>query len=376
MRTKPAMQRDLLSAAVLHVRSGKAVSRSSLATTLGLAPSTAGLYVDQLIGDGYVNESGVERGAVGRPKRTLTTVSDAGWFAGVEFNAERVQAVRVDFSGKLVAAHSRPLPDGSDAKAVLQAIKSIVASLAKNTKQRLLAIGVGAPGVVDPETGVSSGYALIREWESVPIAEFLQNQFDAAVVAENNLRAIALAERWFGGGRHLPNYVILGPRSGFGVALVQGGRLIGGAHHAAGEIGHWLWPRNGDTGLELQARLSAPAAWRRLAGAAERARLPANLHTGLAAYAGTTGPVWDELVMDYAGVIGCLQLLVDTEIFFLHGPLTALEPRFCADITAAIRARFPTLAKSNFKLIASNLGDDAGALGAASLAMEAWAPTI
>jgi predicted ArsR family transcriptional regulator len=144
MRTKPAVQRDLLSAAVLHVRSGRAVSRSSLANTLGLAPSTAGLYVDQLIGDGYVNESGLERGMVGRPKRTLTTVSEAGWFAGVEFNAERVQAVRVDFSGKLIAAELKPLSDDADAKSVLQAIKATVGSLAKNTKQTLLAVGTSA----------------------------------------------------------------------------------------------------------------------------------------------------------------------------------------------------------------------------------------
>jgi predicted NBD/HSP70 family sugar kinase len=208
----------------------------------------------------------------------------------------------------------------------------------------------------------------------VPIAELVRKQFDAEVVVENNLRAIALAERWFGGGRQLGNYVILGPRSGFGVALVQGGRLVGGAHHAAGEIGHWLWEMSADKAVELQSRLSAPAAWRRLSGAPERARHPVNLRTALAAFSDTSGKIWDELVADYARVIGCLQLLVDTDVFFLHGPLTALGGRFCSEIENSVRARFPTLAKSAFKIIPSNLGDDAGALGAASLAMEAWVP--
>jgi Mn-dependent DtxR family transcriptional regulator len=57
MRINQALQRELLGAAVLHVRSGIAASRSSLAAALQLAPSTVGLYVDQLIADGYVDET-------------------------------------------------------------------------------------------------------------------------------------------------------------------------------------------------------------------------------------------------------------------------------------------------------------------------------
>lgn len=86
--------------------SGRAVSRSSLAVALGLAPSTVDWYVDQLIADGYVDESGLEQGPLGRSKRGLATQPGAGWFAGVEFNAERVQAVSVDFAGQRISAES------------------------------------------------------------------------------------------------------------------------------------------------------------------------------------------------------------------------------------------------------------------------------
>src|SRR5581483_1821394 len=170
MRTKPAIQRDLLGAAVLHVRSGRAVSRSSLATALGLAPSTIGLYVEQLIHDGFVDESGFEReGLVGRPKRILTTSAKAGCFAGIEFNAERVQAVRVDFSGNQVASRVKWLRGDGNTRNVLQAIKSVVTLLQRNAREPLLAIGVGAPGIVDPATGVSASYSLIPDWDRVPL---------------------------------------------------------------------------------------------------------------------------------------------------------------------------------------------------------------
>jgi predicted NBD/HSP70 family sugar kinase len=192
---------------------------------------------------------------------------------------------------------------------------------------------------------------------------------------ENNLRAIALAERWFGGGRKLDDYVILGPRSGFGVALVQSGRVQRGAHHAAGEIGHWLWGLSGGKNPELQQQLSAPAIWRRLSGASERAELPEDLRAAFASLANVSAPSWNEVVADYARVVGCLQLLLDTDVFFLHGPLTALGQRFCDEIAHATRELLPSLKDCTFRIIPSSLGDDAGALGAASRAMEGWSPT-
>lgn len=377
MRKNPAIQRDLLAAAVLHLRSGHAASRSSLAVALGLAPSTVGIYVDQLIADGYVDESGLEQGPLGRPKRRLATLPEAGWFAGVEFNAERVQAVSVNFSGERVTAQSKWLPDDADQRTVLQAIKTVVATLAKNTPGQLLAIGAGAPGVVDPDAGIGAHYAFIPDWRNVPLAETLRERFAVPVTVENNLRVIALAERWFGGGRDLENYVVLGPRSGFGAAIVHGGKLMRGAHFAAGEVGLIPWWFGGGSGkVELHNALSAPVVWRRLAGASSRSRVPEDLRAALMEFAGTNSAAWSEIVAQYASVIGCLQLLLDTECFFLHGPLTSLGERFCACVLAEIRKTTPALSEASLRMVPSTLGDDAGALGAASLAMEAWAPTV
>jgi len=377
MRTSPAIQHDLLGAAVLHLRSGRAASRSTLAVALGLAPSTVGLYVDQLIADGYVDESGLEQGPLGRPKRRLATQRTAGWFAGVEFNAERVQAVSVDFSGQRVAALSKWLPDDADTRTVLNAIKALLAGLEKNAQGPLLAIGAGAPGVVDPRAGVGAHYAFIADWRNVPLAESLRERFEVPVTVENNLRVIALAERWFGGGRDLDDYVVLGPRSGFGVAIVHGGQLMRGVHFAAGEMGRWPWAMGeGRPAGELHDALSAPAVWRKLAGATPRARLPEDLRVALVKFTDATGTAWDEIIGDYAKAIGCLQLLFDTECFFLHGPVTSLGERFCVEVVAAVRATMPALAEAPLRIVPSALGDDAGALGAASLAMESWVPAF
>ena len=376
MRKNPADQRELLAAAVLHVRSGRANSRSALADLMGLSRSTAGLYVDQLIASGHLNESGLEQGAMGRPKRTLASAPGAGWFAGVEFNAERIQAVRVDFSGRATGSQTKPIQSGPDTRTVLREIKAAVALLSTNAAGPLLAIGAGAPGVVDPNRGVGLHYAFIPDWKNVPIAKMLRDRFSAPVTVDNNLRTIALGEKWFGGGRDLDDYAILGPRAGFGIALVQQGRLTTGAHHAAGEIGLWPWPSigKGSKDGELHDGLSAPAIWRRLAGISVHAATPPNLRAALAPLATATGPRWNEIIAEYARVLGCVQLLLDLETYFLHGPLTALGARFCQCIETEATRLIPSLAANPLKIVPSTLNDEAGALGAASMAMEAWMP--
>ena len=329
-----AEQRRSLAQAILHIRSQRATSRRTLADVMTLSPTTVGFYVDQLISRGYLHETGFEQAGMGRPKRSLGTKAEAGWFAGVEFNAERVQAVCVDFSGQLAASQLRPLPEGAKTATIMKEVKGAVTALRRDASSPLLGIGIGAPGVVDPALGLGLDYAFVPDWQKVPVAGTLRKSFGVEVALENNLRTIAIAERWFGGGRDLDDYVIVGPRSGFGIAIVHGGNLFGGTHHAAGEIGRWPWPL-GTKGRELHDELSSVAVWRRLTGASPRSRLPSNFHDALSKFAGSGGLHCANLVVrDYAHVLGCLHLLLDSSAYLLHGPLTALGAPICDEIVA------------------------------------------
>lgn len=372
MRSSEEIRQNLAAAALL-IRSGQAASRRTLADLMRLSPTTAGFYVDHLIRSGHLCESGLEQGKMGRPKRALSLVAEAGWFAGIEFNAERIQIACVDFSGQLITSQSHPLSADITATQVMAQIATLISALARKTPGPLLGIGVGAPGVVDPLRGLGLEYAFITGWKKVPISTRLGSRFKVPVTLENNLRTIALAERWFGGGRQLEDYVILGPRSGFGIAIMNQGRLLRGSHHAAGEIGRWPWPP-GQSGGEVHDALTAPTIWRRLAGVTRRTRQPADLHAALQPFSNETGPVWQQIITDYASIIGQLHLLLDAQAYFLHGPLTALGPRFCQDISTTAVLLMPSLGSIPPQIFPSSLGDEAGALGASSLAMEAWKP--
>jgi len=201
----------------------------------------------------------------------------------------------------------------------------------------------------------------------------LTKRFKTAVTLENNLRVTALAERWFGGGSDLKDYVILGPRSGFGMSIVHNGELLHGAHEVAGEVGLWSWPQPGGS-RALHDTMSAVAIYRRMAKVAEDEHLPSNLSAALAEVADPESVEWKNCALDFARVIRTVQLIVDPEVFFLHGPLTVLGARFCSDIQSAAAGLLPQLPGMEIKIVPTSLGDDAGALGAASLAMESWCP--
>ncbi|TDU70984.1 putative NBD/HSP70 family sugar kinase [Prosthecobacter fusiformis] len=377
MRQKTSDLRQLLASTILHVRSGRATSRTGLARSLEISASTVGIYVDQLIATGHLDESGLEHGSMGRPKRRIQVSGSLGWFAGVEFTASRVQLIGLDFSGKMIEMEEIRLPEDPSIAEVKEIICAGLTRWQSKQALPLLGIGVGAPGLVNSQEGISLRYAFVRGWENVPVRDLLVQKFGVPVMVENNLRAIALAERWFGSHREESNYVVVGARSGFGIACVQGGVLIHGANHAAGEVGLWPWPLAGEcTRGELHHWLNAPMAYRRLAGISETAPVPEDLYTAMSSLVNDRGTLWDEVVMDYARVLGCVQLLMDPSVCLLHGPLTALGDRFCQAIMDASLKIAPALGDLRLQLVRSQLGDNAGALGAASLAMETWMPTF
>ena len=105
-----------------RVRTRGGLSRVELARELKLAPSTAGIYVDRLLRDGFLLETeAVQRETAGRPPTTLVPHPDGGRFVGVDFEARNLMATVVDFSQRpLRQVHKRIRPADSPAQILAQ----------------------------------------------------------------------------------------------------------------------------------------------------------------------------------------------------------------------------------------------------------------
>jgi glucokinase len=100
------------------------------------------------------------------------------------------------------------------------------------------AVGVSAPGPLDPVAGVIRDAPNLPGWHEVPIRALLERALGRPVRLENDANAAALAEFRLGAGRGARAFVFLTMSTGVGAGLVLDGRLYRGARYGAGEIGH------------------------------------------------------------------------------------------------------------------------------------------
>ena len=116
------------------------------------------------------------------------------------------------------------------------------------SRNEIAAIGVSCGGPLDPVRGVIQGPPNLPGWDDVPIKEWLEREYEAPVLLENDANAGALAEFCFGAGCGSLNMIFLTMGTGLGAGLILNGEIYQGSSFLAGEIGHVRLTRSGPSG--------------------------------------------------------------------------------------------------------------------------------
>lgn len=221
-------ERALARAVLIH----GPISRSALTTRLGLSPASLTRLAKPFIDRGLLVElDDSADGSVGRPVRPLDVAPGIGYFAGVKVTGDSVHAVITGVRAEVLAQDSRPLRS-TDPADVADQIAGIVEGL---TPDRLSGVGVALGGAV---RGDLVEYAPFLHWENVAFASLLQERLGVPVSLENDLVALAEAERWFGLGRGMPGFVVITIGAGVGYALALGGEVMRSREAGLGLGGH------------------------------------------------------------------------------------------------------------------------------------------
>ncbi len=380
----------------LRARGG--MSRVELARELNLAPSTAGIYVDRLIREKFLQESAKVDRDFGRPPILLAPNPDGGRFVGVDFQPRNISATAVDFSQKPLKNTQVPVRVSDSLEQIFTKIEQAIDEVVVDDYRPVLGIGVGLPGVIDPVNGVALHYSRITGWKNIPFGARLSAKFKVPVFLENNIRSMALAELWFGQGCGISNFVCLGVRTGIAAGIVIGGQLHRGRDNFAGEIGNWSCPTmlahkpgkspislSWQAGQTLESLASTPG----IVSAAEQA-LQAGVKTRIKLEKG--GLRFEDVARAYLDgdelatqIIGQaafalawsavqIRQLLNPDKIILAGPLTTLGDAFLDTIKQTAR-QLSTEPVTDLPLVVySNLGEYNGALGAAALALHQWKP--
>lgn len=237
MATRSSGRTDVTRSAILaRLGAQGPASRADLARSLDVSPALITQLVKELISDGLVDEREHSPSQGGRPARILGLVASAGHAIGLKIAPDHLAFVEVELDGTVIRSAQEPF----DAAAA-----TLLEGLGHATEQfisggeglPILGIGVAIPGTVDAQgSGIVDSYQL--GWNDVPIGPTLRRILGLPVLVENNVNALAMAERLFGIGRNHETFLTLTIGTGVGAGLVMDGVVLRGGSGGAGEIGH------------------------------------------------------------------------------------------------------------------------------------------
>ncbi|MFE9194228.1 ROK family protein [Micromonospora sp. NPDC007208] len=282
--------------------------------------------------------------------------------------------------GVVVRTERHPTDAARGPAAVVGTILDVAGGLADKARADGLtpiAVGIAVPGVVDEARGVAVWSANVG-FRDVPLRDLTVARLGLPTALGHDVRVGGLAEARLGAGRGTGHVLFVAIGTGIASAHVVAGTAAVGAHGAAGEIGHILvrpdGPRCGcgRPGC-LEAVASAAAIGRRYAelagGTADAPVTAAEVAERAAAGEPLASQVWQEAIEALADGLASGQALFDVATIVLGGGLAQAGDRLLAPLRAALHERMTFHREP--QLVAAALGDEAGCLGAALLALDA-----
>ncbi|SDS33275.1 ROK family transcriptional regulator [Microterricola viridarii] len=383
------MRRANMSLMLRSLRSGDPRSRARLATETGLSKGTTSTLIADLVGLGLVREDERERtGAVGRPGTAIAIDGGRVFGVGMEINVDYLALTVVDLRGRTVHSAVAALDIASTPVAeVLDQLARLIEDamrLARARGGQIVGIGIGAPGIVDLESG-SVRFAPNLGWHGVAVARELAARLGPAgppIRLENDSKLGAVAEFSVRENQDIEDLLYLSADVGVGAGIVAGGRLMRGWSGFSGEVGHLpIGPKGvacpcGRTGCwELNVGLNAFLALAADQGDVVHDR-SVPLEERLRALRGRAdsgdGRVLAALSTIAANLSIGLSVLVDVlnpRMIVLGGYFPSFSDFLIAPITAALEARRMDLGSSAI-LVGSKLGLTSAARGGAQLVLE------
>ena len=224
------------------------IPRVEIARRTGLSQAAVTKAVAPLIETGFVTEQGAvpaevdSQLGIGRPVSPLTVVPSSVSVIGVKVTPTSLIGVTTDFTAGILSVRHEKLDDTAPERVIerlAELAKALIGSLKSGEALAgpLIGIGVAVSGDVDARHGVVRDSPLMG-WRGVPVAELLGKRIKVPIVVTNDVRALTVAEHWFGVGVNADSFAVVTIGSGIGCGLYINGEVVSGAYGVSGELGH------------------------------------------------------------------------------------------------------------------------------------------
>ena len=150
---------------------------------------------------------------------------------GIDVGGTKCLGVAVDVSGEVVQQFRLPTPH---ADGLCDTLIEIVTQLGGSSS-----LGIGVPGLISPEGVIRASPNLVGAKE-LPLRQMVEDRLGIKVLVENDATCAALGEWKTGAARGATDAWVITLGTGIGGGFVSGSALQRGAHGFAGEVGHMV----------------------------------------------------------------------------------------------------------------------------------------
>ncbi len=298
------------------------------------------------------------------------------YFLAIDLGGTNTKSGIVSREGELLHTAVVPTPAAGGRQVLLDHLKSVAQQCMLSARQKHIApsaLGVATAGWVDFRTGrVAYATENLPGWTGTPISEELEQSTGLPVAVENDANALALAEKQFGAGRTVRDFVCLTLGTGIGGGCIIGGSLNRGPHYFANALGHiTLVPDGhpctcGKRGC-LEAYANASALLRYANGSFKSAEeVIAAARTGDPAAANAIRVLAAHLA---AGVASIVQIL-DPQMIVLSGGIAENNPLLLQHFQIGLQSGVSVWEHRKIQIQVSRLGYFSGVLGAVAAVLE------
>jgi glucokinase len=302
---------------------------------------------------------------------------------GVDLGGSHVTAAVVTEDGAIHRQHEEDLED-LKFEAVIDALDATI-GMALRDAGEVVGIGIGSPGNIDAASGAVL-YSPNFGWENAPLGEALRKKFGLPVFVANDARCATLGEYTFGTGRLTQDFVLLTLGTGIGGGIVARGELILGHRWGAGEIGHHqIRPSDGfvcsctkigcfeaqasGTGLIRHAFAVAPSFPRSPLLDVARDKLSSKkIRRAAQAGDGHALAAWRNFIGDLAIGLANIIAFVNPEKIALGGGVSTAGDFMLEAVRPQVDALTTMVPRGTTQIVIASLGNDAGQVGAATVA--------
>lgn len=353
------------------------ISRTELRDRVGLTAATVINITNDLLERNILLQEGLAAASSKGRKALMLNVNPTAFYTlGVSLSTRRLRVGLANFQGQIVDHVDVTIRNTITPEEAVDLIQQNVQMLVEKHQvptEKLVGVGVAAPGPLDTHTGLITVPPDLPNWRNVPLQKLLEERLQLPVRVDNETNAAALAECFAGGDEKEFVFFISMFRLGVGGGLVLNGEPLLGFHGSAGEVGHLLvQPGGRKCGCGSRGCLEAMISEDALLEAATAGGAGEISLEELFTRSKNMDPVCYAVVKqaaDYLTMAICdVVHMVSPSRIVLGGPLAEMSPQLADLAFRQVHSRSYPHDYSNIRLQLSTFGDLVFLQGALSIA--------